>query len=223
MFYVFFSCSSGKESKGDAPVKNNEQHECVDLGLSVKWATCNVGAQSPEDSGDYFAWGETEPKRTYTENNYKFLDPKDVDLPLSEYRHKTKYTVEKERGPVDNKTVLDPEDDVAHVKWKGSWRMPTIEEIDELIENCKWVWTYKNGKEGYLVISNMNANNIFLPASNSYVYNSVGSEPVGSYWSSTLRFNDDGVANYLTFDQDRVTRRYQCFCFFGLSVRPVHP
>ena len=131
------------------------EHEYVDLGLSVKWATCNMGASSPEEYGDYYAWGETETKSTYDWNTYKWCKGSENTL--------TKYCTDSDYGTVDNKTVLDPEDDVAHVKWGGNWRMPTDAEIEELRENCIWKWTTQNGKNGYKVTSKKNGNSIFLP------------------------------------------------------------
>ena len=119
-------------------VPASAQHEFVDLGLSVKWATCNVGADRPEDAGDLYSWGETETKTNYSFATYKFC----VDGKQGNY---TKYCDK------DNKTVLDQEDDVAHVKWGGSWRMPTGAELDELREECIWTWTKVNGVNGYRV------------------------------------------------------------------------
>ena len=104
------------------------EHEYVDLGLSVKWATCNMGASSPEEYGDHYAWGETETESTYDWNTYKWCKGSKNTL--------TKYCTDSDYGTVDNKTVLDPEDDVAQVKWGGNWRMPTDAEIEELRENC---------------------------------------------------------------------------------------
>ena len=103
---------------------NESQHEYVDLGLSVKWATCNIGADKPEDYGDYYAWGELSPKESYTWENYRF--GVGGDLPFE--RKLSKYNTDRKRGPVDNKTTLDRVDDVANVRWGGSWRIPTLEE-----------------------------------------------------------------------------------------------
>ena len=128
----------------------------VDLGLSVKWATCNVGANSPEEYGDYFAWGETKPKDSYKWSTYKWCNGSKDKL--------TKYCKESYYGRVDNKTVLDLVDDAAHVNLGGAWRMPTKEEIRELKDNCTWTWTTQNGVNGYLVTSKKNDNSIFLPA-----------------------------------------------------------
>ena len=155
-------------------------HEYVDLGLSVKWATCNVGAESPEGYGDYFAWGETSTKETYSWSTYFDYDEDTKSFP--------KYNNE------GGKTVLDPEDDAAHVNWGGSWRMPTEAEWQELLNNCTWEWTTQNGISGYKVTSNKEGytdKSIFLPAGGDG--GAVGFN--GYYWSSSLVedfFNEAG-------------------------------
>ena len=103
-------------------------YEAVDLGLSVRWATCNVGANSPEEYGGYYAWGETEEKKDYNWDTYKWCK--------GSYNTFTKYCTNGSYGLIDNKIELDAEDDVAHVKLGGDWRMPTFDEIKELIEKC---------------------------------------------------------------------------------------
>ena len=118
--------------------------EYVDLGLSVKWATCNVGATKPEEYGDYFAWGEVEPKNNYSLSTYKYCNGTNNSM--------TKYSAKNDvnRGEFyDNKIVLGPEDDAATVNWGGEWRMPTKEEQDELRNKCTWEWTILNGVQGY--------------------------------------------------------------------------
>lgn len=116
-------------------------HEAVDLGLSVKWATCNVGATTPTDFGGYYAWGETEEKEIYTGQTYSDPNPDGdaMDISGTEY-------------------------DVAHVKWGGEWRMPTHDEFVELITTCTWEWTTIGDTSGYKV-TGINGNYIFLPAS----------------------------------------------------------
>jgi hypothetical protein len=131
------------------------EHEYVDLGLSVKWATCNVGATKPEEYGDYFAWGETTPKDAYDWSTYKWCN----GGPSTQ----TKYCTNSSYGTVDNKTTLDLSDDAACANWGGSWRMPTRAEQDELRNNCTWTWTTQNGVNGYKV-TGTNGNSIFLPA-----------------------------------------------------------
>ena len=189
------------------------QYEAVDLGLSVKWATCNVGASKPEDYGGYYAWGETEEIEDYSWSTYKWCNGSKDTM--------TKYCTSSSYGTVDNKTTLDPEDDVARVKWGGSWRMPTLAEQDELRNKCTWTWTTKNGVKGYTV-TGPNGNSIFLPAAggcNDSTLFDCGSS--GCYWSSSL---NDGI-NTRAFSLDLDSSNYNLGGFarryIGLSVRPV--
>lgn len=200
--------------------EDNGDHEAVDLGLSVKWATMNIGAKSPEDYGDYFAWGETKPKTSYEWSTYKWLNYLCSTL--------TKYCIDSSHGAVvDNKTTLDPEDDAAHVNWGGGWRMPTRVELGELDNNCTWTWTTLNGVNGYKVTSKTNGNSIFLPAAGyrDYSYlNNAGT--YGEYWSSSL---DTCSLNHLaSCDLYFNSGAYSCWGsassrFFGFSVRAVCP
>ena len=190
------------------------KHEAVDLGLpsGVKWATCNVGANSPEEYGGYYAWGETEEKSNYDVSTYKWCNVSCGTL--------TKYCTNSDYGTVDNKTVLDPEDDVAHVKWGGDWRMPTTEEQRELLNECTWEWTTLNSVNGYKV-TGPNGNNIFLPAAGYRDGTDVDFRgDIGLYWSGSLYSNRSFFAYNLCFldrsyDWDYDSR------YFGLSVRPV--
>lgn len=190
-------------------------HEYVDLGLpsGIKWATCNVGATKPEEHGGYYAWGETEEKSDYDWSSYKWCKGGSTSM--------TKYCTTGSYGTVDNKTVLDLEDDAANVNWGGSWRVPTKSELDELRGNCTWEWITLNGINGYRVTSKTNGNSIFLPAAgcrNGTVTYDINSE--GYYWTSTLgneygynvyclRFNGSG------YDWSYTNRNY------GHTVRPV--
>ena len=185
--------------------------EAIDLGLSVKWASCNVGATSPEDYGGYYAWGETEEKSEYSWETYKWCNGSDNTL--------TKYCTDSNYGTVDNKTVLASEDDVAHVKWGGAWRMPTRGEQQELFDKCSWSWTEINGVNGYKV-TGPNGNSIFLPAA-GYRYGTkvgnIGSD--GSYWSASLRdYENNGASN---LDIYTFYHTNYMFRFYGFSVRPV--
>ena len=157
-------------------------HAYVDLGLSVKWATCNVGATTPEGYGDYFAWGETKRKGDYDWSTYKWCNGDEYSM--------TKYCTSSYYGTVDNKTTLELTDDAARVNWGGKWRMPTKAEYDELCNtsNCTWTWTTQNGVNGYKVTSKKNGNSIFLPAvgsrGNGGILSDEGRD--GYYWSSSL-------------------------------------
>ena len=189
----------------EEPENTENGHEYVDLGLSVKWATCNVGATKPEEYGDYFAWGETQPKDYYDWSTYKWCNGSSHTL--------TKYCTDNNYGTVDNKTVLDAADDAATANWGGSWRMPTDAELTELRENCTWTWIIENDMCGYRVTSkkeNYTDKSIFLPVTSNGAF----------YWSSSLGSNDPDYACDLYFDVHWVgfsslTREY------GRSVRPV--
>lgn len=156
-----------------------QNHQYVDLGLpsGTLWATMNVGANSPEEYGDYFAWGETAPKQEYTQQNYEWYD----------YSHLTftKYCTNWMFGPTDNKTDLDPEDDAATVNWGEPWRLPTLEQIQELVDNCSWKWTLRNGELGQLV-TGPNGNTLFLPSTGMRDTSLINADWLGVIWSRTL-------------------------------------
>ena len=203
----------GKEDEGNGNKTDLNGHEAIDLGLSVKWATCNVGANTPEEYGGYYAWGETEEKDYYDWSTYKYCQGSKNTL--------TKYCTDSSSGIVDNKTVLDPEDDVAHVKWGGSWRMPTSTEIRELLNNCSWTWTIQNGVNGYVVTSKSNGSNIFLPAAGNRWHQDVSNSEVGGYYRSASLFKYNSEDDYsLCFDDDS-WYLYDNARYDGFSVRPV--
>jgi len=185
--------------------------EAIDLGLSVKWASHNVGASSPEGYGGYYAWGETEEKSNYAAYTYKYWSDRDGDG----------YGVSSEYQNIGS-NISGTQYDVAHVKWGGSWRMPTLDEIKELVNNCTWKWTTYNGVNGQLV-TGPNGNSIFLPAAgyrNGTYLLYRGS--LGLYWSATL---DEVVSfyAYLLYFRDGyyVDWNYWYYRVFGLTVRPV--
>ena len=210
--------SSGSETMEDSISNTTNDHEYVDLGLSVKWATCNVGANKPEECGDYFAWGETQPKSTYSWSTYKWC--------RGSYDTQTKYCTRSIHGTVDNKTTLEAADDAARANWGGSWRMPTDAELTELREQCTWTWTTQNGIYGYKVTSKKSGytnKSIFLPAAGYRLGSSLDRAGIlGSYWSSSLytgfpyrvwEMNLSSGSVY-RLDEDR---------HYGKSVRPVCP
>ena len=191
-------------------------HEYVDLGLpsGTLWATCNVGADKPEDYGGYFAWGETETKDTYGCSTYKWCG--------DDYDNFTKYCTDSNYGTVDNKTVLDPEDDAARANWGGGWRMPTLEEMRELEDNCTREWTTQNGVNGQK-FTGSNGNSIFLPAAGYYGDDELindGSD--GNYWSSSLCAEFMVSAYDLRFTSG-VWGVNGSLRDYGHSVRPVCP
>ena len=185
-----------KQEQPNKSIKQERVQRYVDLGLSVKWATCNVGASKPEQYGDYFAWGETKPKKYYSRSNHL-------------YKNKSK------------PKTLPRANDAAHANWGGTWRMPTWSEQYELREKCTWKWTTQNGVNGYKVTSKSNGNSIFLPAAGSRKeYSLYGVGSYGHYWlhsrnsshkADAISFGSSGV-HFVTVDY-----------YEGLSVRPVCP
>lgn len=173
--------------------------EAIDLGLpsGTKWANMNVGAHAPEDYGDYFAWGETTTKSSYTQSNYIYSS---------------------------NPTQLSSNDDAANVNLGENWRMPTMAEQKELLNSLytTWTWTTLNGVSGYKITSKVNGNSIFLPAAgyiNDSRFYDVGT--LGFYWSSSLSTSSD-YAYYLSFNSKSIFYNFNgSYRYFGQSVRPV--
>ncbi len=196
------------------------EHEWVDLGLpsGTLWATCNVGATNPEDSGDYFAWGETAPKQKYSESNYKWYGGSWYNYS----RSILKYCTDSEygyQGFVDNKKVLDPEDDAACVNWGPAWRMPSIEQIDELTD-CSAQWTQRNGVFGML-FTGPNGNTLFLPAAGYRMDDSLeDAGSIGFYWSFTLSNSASNFAYCLYFDSED-SGYWHFYRECGFTVRAV--
>ena len=166
-------------SCGDDEPKTPEDHEYVDLGLpsGTLWATCNVGADSPEEYGYYFAWGETAPKDLYSWATYKWCNGTNTTI--------KKYCTDGNFGTVDGKTELEPEDDAAYVNWGSKWRMPTLEQLQELLNNCTWQWIQRNGVNGQLV-TGPNGNTMFLPAAGGRTSHLYNDGEHAYYWTRTL-------------------------------------
>ena len=180
-------------------LENPKEYEYVDLGLpsGLKWAIHNIGATTPEEYGDYFAWGEVLPKETYIqENSLTYGKPMD-DISGTEY-------------------------DAATINWSGEWRMPTDVEMQELIDNCIWTWTTQKGVSGYKVTSKINSNYIFLPAAGCRRGTSLNNAGIyGYYWSSAPydNYNDDYAYDlYFSSDGQGMGSGYRGD---GRSVRPV--
>ena len=223
--FTLGSCSKDdEEEKKEEVVENNpkfENHEYVDLGLpsGTLWATCNIGANKPEEYGDYFAWGETEQKEIYSTmwKNYKWR--KDEKM--------IKYD-----DAVDNKAELDAEDDVASVKWSSSWRTPSIDEIKELL-NSDYTTTElatQNEVYGLKITSKKNGKTLFFPACGYYSNESIGGVGAGGgYWSRSLGTEFDGFAYSMEFpnpdfqaDGTPRTEYYRkALRVLGYNVRPV--
>lgn len=172
-------------------------HDYVDLGLSVKWATCNVGASSPGDYGDYYAWGETSTKSSYDEDNSA--------------------TYCKQMSSIAGNATYD----VARKKWGSPWRLPTKAEFDELIDNCTWTWTTQNGHNGYKVTSKRNGNSIFFPATGRRNGTSSFNQGTGgNFWSASPDEGDSIYACSLSFNEGH-RNTYWSGRGDGYSVRPV--
>lgn len=174
-------------------------HEYVDLGLSVKWATCNIGASSPSDFGNYYAWGELQPKEDYLEKNC--------------------FTYRKRVFKISG----DEKYDAARVHWGGTWRLPTKREIKELIKKCKWELTIQNGKKGYRIIG-PNGNYIFLPAGGfrygSYLY---FENEFGFFWGDMTDMNVPENAYCMAFGEyeEPPFRAGWVLRQYGRNIRPV--
>ena len=210
---VFAACDKSNEPKNGSnnndsnnDDQKNDTEEAVDLGLpsGLKWATYNVGATKPEEYGNYYAWGETDTKETYSWDTYKYG---------SDYSKLTKYNA------TDGLTTLEAADD-AVANWGGSWRMPTKAEAQELIDSCAWNLVRKNGVMGYLVVGK-NSNSIFLPAAGYRSNDGYGSVGVyGYYWTSDLFESNPSVAYELIFNTYAV-RTLGDYRFDGRTIRPV--
>ncbi|MBQ7279347.1 MAG: hypothetical protein IJR13_01300 [Bacteroidales bacterium] len=209
------SIPNNTENPTSAPISNDYW---VDLGLpsGLLWATCNVGATKPEDYGDYFAWGETQPKRTYTWGNYKYYRSDDNGDGFTKYCPKSSYGY---NGYHDNLFTLQSSDDAAAANVPGS-RMPTRAEWEELGENCTWKWITLNGVNG-MCVTGPSGKSLFLPAAG----NRLGDETDGVgydgyYWSSSLNEDYPRLAWYLDFYSDGRSMHYYNRTY-GFSVRPV--
>lgn len=174
--------------------------EAVDLGLSIPWANMNLGAASQEEKGDYYAWGETETKDTFTFENYKWAD-------LQKNDYYSKYNIDESCGSLDYKYALDPEDDAAHVMLGSKWRIPSSAEIDELVEKCT---TVSETLEGITCIkfTGPNGNSIYIPTS-SYI------------WGRELHESAPGQVSSLAFSASPLVLRTYEDRYKGLTIRPV--
>lgn len=203
--------------RGGSVPHTSDGHEWIDLELpsGIKWATCNIGASKPESSGDLFAWGENNPKDDYEWKNYSFCEqtsffgwPKQI----SKYNNLPKLGY-----PPDCLNCLESRDDIASVKWGNNWRMPTKEDIQELLEHCSSIWTSLNGVLGVRFTSKKNKNTVFFPAHGSS--NSPDTE-VCNYWSSSL-YNGDPLAAYVLYASPSGANLMNTYRYIGMFVRAV--
>ncbi|MBQ6167652.1 MAG: hypothetical protein IJK41_09545 [Muribaculaceae bacterium] len=189
------------------------QHEYVDLGLpsGTLWATCNIGASSPEEYGDYFAWGEIEPKEVYTWDTYKWCDGTLTSM--------TKYCLDSYYGQVDHKFELEPADDAAYMNWGPSWRTPNVEQMRELGQYCTWQSASINDISGYLV-TGPNGNTLFFPKGgmcDGSLNNLAGF--FSFYWSRMLHgYSYCNACSTYSMDVTGERSRYR---YIGLNVRAV--
>ncbi len=197
-------------NKGEYSIKSRDSiiitaksptRKAVDLGLSVKWAACNIGAGEPYECGSYYAWGEIQTKKTY-ESNY-------FDREFRKYNK-------------NSRTVLDQYDDAAHRLWGGGWRMPTKDEIQELVDKCKWEWTTLNGVSGYRV-TGTNGRSIFLPITGMRLDTRLlYSDTSAYYWSASLGPSSSEMAWQLHFKSNEINVS-ALVRSVGRVIRPVHP
>ena len=184
------------------PVSKQQAHQAIDLGLpsGTKWASCNVGANKPEEYGDYYAWGETTTKKEYTYDNYLY------------YKNGKYLNI--------GADISGTQYDVARAKWGGKWRIPTKDEVEELVDNCKYEWTTLNGVKGGK-FTGPNGNSIFLPAA-GYRWNSDlgGAGENGGFWSSPQYPDYSDGAYYLDFNSGNAYWNDD-YHSSGRSVRPV--
>ena len=224
IFTVLLVCAFGVSASAQ-DVNQNSQNSCpddkhphlIDLGLpsGTKWACCNVGAEKPEAYGEYFAWGETEEKGSYSPKSYKYCTGDDTDGD-GWYDANVKYIEEEQ----DFGEIITGTHDVATVKWGETWQIPTLAQIRELLENCSSEWTKVNDVEGRR-FTGSNGASIFLPAAGNRNGGSrvlVGSS--GNYWSSTWGTSDASRANELIFDSGYIDAS-TAYRYNGRSVRPV--
>lgn len=202
----------GKAYSITIPTPNYHPADIIDLGLSVKWASCNVGASSPEEYGDYYAFGEIEEKDYYSYETYQF------------FKYESGEWYESQNWIYIGFNISGTEYDVAHVKWGDKWRMPTRDELYELYHECTYKWVKVNGIWGGRFTSKKNGNSIFLPAAGSY-YNSECKEQGvnGFYWCAN-NYNDNYTyqSPYLDFDNEDKYWGWDNGRYLGLSIRPVY-
>lgn len=229
MYSIAFVCTMGisLQARGQNGNGSHNGHEYVDLGLpsGTLWATCNVGAGTPEASGYYFAWGETQPKPTYSvknckysifdNNRYRYYQERGISAKEYEYYKYTKYS------DSDHLIILQPDDDAATIQWGNGWHSPTYIEWNELIAYCNLKLTYQNEVLGMLVTA-PNGNSIFLPAVGYRDINDLyGMSENGLYWSSSLDDDTPNYAYYFLYGNSGRYKMSQGDRYLGCSVRAV--
>ena len=217
MLVAMFLGTTGfaKVNGSEDGAKSTDGVEAVDLGLSVKWANMNVGAKKPSGYGTYFAWGETQPKKYYSWDNYAWCRGNSQLL--------NKYSTS------DRRTELMSSDDAAQANWSGEWRMPTADEYEELLNpaNCTWEWTAQDGVNGYKVTGKKTGNSIFLPITGFRYYADIQFRAVyGIYWTSSLYTVNPKKAWCLLFNSSKAEVNFGNLSsnrFSGRCIRAVRP
>ena len=223
---LFVSFSLSAQNANEKPTPLIDGHEYVDLGLSVKWATCNIGATSIIQHGNLYAWGEIDTKSKYSKETYKYIQIEKVQKNLEYYLFKQ----------IGDNISGDNRYDVAKSSWGGHWRLPSADEVKELIDNCTYEWGTLNGVTGALFTSKKNGNSIFFPAGGEELYGKgTGNElssllhgggNFGSYWTGTIangcrdltHVNDLGFAMEVRSASASCNKNYR---EYGFSVRAV--
>ena len=212
LMFIAVGCNKPDEPNNGGDNESNDtlvEYAYVDLGLpsGTLWAACNVGANAPEDCGDYFAWGETSPKDVYDWSSYKYGGIVNELFAMTKYCTSSSCGLD---GFVDNLTVLEPADDAATANWGADWRMPTKEEWKELFLKTTCVWTTQNGVEGRL-LTGVNGNSIFLPATGFRIDGELIGPSLGIYWSSSLHtdFNERGWSFHFEGENCHVCGTYE--------------
>ena len=209
----FGTIANAKNNGADGDAQTPDGVEAVDLGLSVKWANMNVGAEKDSGFGSYFAWGEIKTKDYYSWNTYIWSKGNTQFL--------SKYSV------ADRILQLVPSDDAARANWGGSWRMPTADECEELLdpEKCQWEWITKDGVNGYKVTGKKTGNSIFLPITGFRFYESIQFRAIwGVYWTSTVYGGNPVKSWCLRFDFEKAEvtpGNLSANRFSGRCIRPV--
>ena len=214
ILYTIISCTESQINI--EPVKI--EHEYVDFGLpsGTLWATCNLGASTPEDYGYYYAWGETIPKSEYKWSNYMWCDK--TDNSMTKYVTEDAYGLTDHEGDLDYTNELELSDDAAHVNWGEDWRMPSSEQVNELLQLVPWECVTRNGVRGILLSRNNAA--VFLPFAGEY------GETENNrclYWTRTHKIdsrNSNRASCYyiFLFNQGRMSVAERCK---GYTIRPV--
>lgn len=170
----------------------------TDLGLGVYWLNCNLGANNPEDMGEYFAWGEVSPKIDFSENTYT-IDVEEILENIEEYN-------------------MDP----VSARLKKGMRMPSYDDVRELIDNCTWEWYSIRGTYGYKIISKINGNSIFIPAAGMYVGEYCGGPNINGYYWTISPSSGSNVYVFNISQEDGPIIYDKCRLYYGMTIRPVY-